>query len=211
MTGVLLLAVGIGSGVSWWRVMLLALTLSSPLSVAAVVGLMLLRERSRTDGSAALFCESVASELRAGASLRHALSSAADAVGLPAPPATASIDVVSSELASSLRELGDELRLTIVTAARSGSGAAVVFDELGSLALGQSEIEREVRVATAPGRATALVLIGAPSFFVTSRLMKGDLASLLASSHQRVVALGGLALFAGGVVIAAITLWRARI
>jgi hypothetical protein len=116
---------------------------------------------------------------------------------------------VAAIVASEFPNIGEELRLTIVNASRSGSDAAALFDEIGSLAIAQSEISREVRVATAPGKLTALVLVGAPMLFMASQLGSGDLGRLLASSEQRVVALIGLGVFALGFGISSLVLWRA--
>jgi hypothetical protein len=91
--------------------------------------------------------------------------------------------------------IGEELRLTVLTAARAGSGSAALFDEMGSLALAKSEIRREVRVATAPGRVTALVLLGAPLTYLFSQ--------------QRTVALAGMGLFLTGLGAAGLVMWRA--
>lgn len=202
MTAFVLLAVAIAAGVPWWRVILLATVVAAPLVAFGLVAVLSWRTRSALDAAPALFCEAVAAELRAGASLRHALSAAATSVGAEPPHPDASLDEAAARLGRAFEGIGEELRLTITAVARSGSGAADVFDELGALALAQSEVEREVKVATAPGRATALVLMGAPLLFVANRLMSGDLATLLASPQQRVVALVGLGLFVTGLSVA---------
>jgi hypothetical protein len=62
-------------------------------------------------------------------------------------------------------------------------------------------------VATAPGRATALVLVGAPVFYVISRLGSGGISAYLASAEQRLVALLGLGLFLAGLAAASLVLW----
>lgn len=210
MIGMILIAIGVAAGLSWRRVAILALLLFVPLFTAAVVAIVVWKNRPREDVSTVLFCEGVASELRAGATLRQALTSAATSVGVnPSPPGTP-IGQVASELASSLAGVGEEMRLTIITAARSGGGAAGIFDELASFALARSEIDHELRVAAAPGRATALVLVAAPLVFVVSRVASGDVWSLLSSGQQRFATLVGLGMFLLGLTIAAAIAWRSH-
>lgn len=205
----LLLATATALGMPWWRIVLLSLVALAPVLAAALVSVLWWKARPGADSSAALFCEAVAAELRAGASLRGALTAAASAVGASPPSADAPLSDVSVQLAETFEVIGDELRLTIASAERSGGAAAAVFDELGSLALAQAEVRHEVKMATAPGRATALVLLGAPFAFVVSRLSSGEMWVLLSTPHQRLVALIGLGIFGAGLAIAAIVVWRA--
>lgn len=116
---------------------------------------------------------------------------------------------VAAHVADHLPSIGQELELTVVAASRAGSDSAALFDEIGSLAIAQSEIRREIRVATAPGRATALVLVGAPLIYLVGQLGGGGLATLVASPEQRLVAILGLGLFATGLVAAGFVLWKA--
>lgn len=210
MIGMVMLATATAAGLAWWRVLLLALVLVAPQLTCALMVLVVWRARPGDDVSAALFCEGVASELRAGATLRHALTAAAIGLGISPPDPHVSIEDVAAEVASSFDEVAEELRLTIVTAARAGSGAAGIFDELGSFALAQAEIEHELRVATAPGKATALILVGAPLLFVIGRITSGQASALLSSFQQRVVTLLGLGVFLFGLALASAVVWRAR-
>ncbi|HUG31339.1 MAG TPA: hypothetical protein VMM14_00485 [Acidimicrobiia bacterium] len=206
------LAVGLAMGVDARRVLLLAGAVYLPLVVGALIGLHWYRSRSGETTKPALFCLGAASELRAGASLRDALTAAATSVGIdPAAIGAisgASLAEVAALVSGEFPSIGEEIRLTVKAAARSGSDSAALFDEIGSLAIAQSEIRREVAVATAPGRATAILLVGAPIVYVTGRAGSGNLSELLASPEQRVVTLLGLALFLGGVVVTGLILWR---
>lgn len=205
----LLLAMAIAFQVDIRRVVLLAAVAYVPQLVAAGIVLVVWRGRSGEDTKPALFCEAVASELRAGSTLRQAVADASVSVaGFTVAP-DRSLDDLAAEVAAEFPQIGEELRLTLVTAGRTGSDAAALFDEIGFVALAQSEIRREVRVATAPGRATALVLVGAPVAYVLSQAGSGGLAGLLVSPQQRAVALLGLGLFLLGVVIAGAVVWRA--
>ncbi|HJQ76683.1 MAG TPA: hypothetical protein VJ948_05405 [Acidimicrobiia bacterium] len=206
----LLLATAIALDVDIRRVVLLAAVAYLPELVAAGIALMIWRGRPGEDTKPALFCEAVASELRAGSTLRQAVAGAAVSVaGLVVGP-DRSLGDLADDIATEFPQIEQELRLTLVAAARTGSDAAALFDEIGFLALAQSEIRREVRVATAPGRATALVLVGAPVAYVLGQAGGGGLADLLASPQQRVVALLGLGLLMLGLALAAVVVWRAE-
>lgn len=207
------LALAFASGVEPRRLALLGAAVYLPFLFAGLVALHWFRTRPDDIGRPPLFCESVAAELRAGANLRDALTTAATSVGLlpesPGLSSEPSTAEVAARVAEELPSIGEELRLTIVAASRSGADAAGLFDEIGSLAIAQSEVRREVRVATAPGRATALILLGAPVIYLVTRLQSGGLAGLIASPEQRVVATIGLGLFLGGLFFACLVLWRA--
>jgi hypothetical protein len=203
------LAIAVASGVDLRRIALIAGALFLPLVVAGVIALHWLQARPDSRHRPSLFCEGVASELRAGATLRDALAAAATSVGttLELSHSTPMAEV-AARIAAELPTIGREIRLTVAAAAKSGSDAAAIFDEIGVLALSQDEVAHEVRVATAPGRATALVLVAAPLFYLLTRLGDGGLTGYLASSEQRVAATVGAGLFAVGIAGALLVLWR---
>jgi Flp pilus assembly protein TadB len=107
-----------------------------------------------------------------------------------------------------LPAIGDEIELTLLAAARAGGDSASLFDEIGSLAIAQSEVRREVRIATAPGRATAAVLVAAPAAYLIFQARSGGLVGMLAESEQRMVAVLGMGLFVTGLIVALLVLWR---
>lgn len=209
MIVLVVLAVAFAGGVDPRRLVLLAGAIYLPLVVAGLVAIHYYRARSDESNLPALFCESVSAELRAGAILRDALVAGAAAVGCDPVPAGSPVAEVATKIADCFPAIGQELRLTVLAASRAGSDTAGLFDEIGSLAIAQAEIRREVRVATAPGRATALLLVGAPLLYVVSRLGSGGIAGFLASAEQRFVAILGLGLFLLGLVVACLVLWRA--
>lgn len=213
MIVILTLALGYAAGVDVRRLALLAATVHLPVVVGVLIAIHWYRARPDHGFEPALFCEGVASELRAGASLRDAVVTAAASVSGVSPSTLATAGSSMSEVAARLGEampsIARELEHTVVAAARSGSDAAALFDEIGSLAIAQTEIGREVRVATAPGRATALVLVGAPAFYLASQMGSGGLAEHLSTPEQRVVALVGLGLFLVGLGLSCLVLWRA--
>lgn len=211
MIPALFLVIAFASGVDPRRLLILAGAVYFPVVVGGLIVLVTWRGRPQELNQAPLFCEGVAAELRSGASLRHALIGAANSVkgeAIDLPPGCPMTEL-AARVAGRFPAIAAELRLTVVNAARSGSDVAALFDEIGSLALAQAEIVREVRMATAPGRATALVLIGAPLVYVTGQIGSGGLGRMLASGQQRLAALLGFGLFALGVTVAAIVGWRA--
>jgi hypothetical protein len=202
----------LAAGVEPRRLALLAGAIYLPHVTAGLVLVHWLRSRGADDGRPALFCESVASELRAGANLREALAVSAAAVGPDNLSFVGDPGLSIAEMAARARdqfpEIGPEIELTVMAAARAGSDAASIFDEIGSLAIAQAEIRHEIRVATAPGRATALVLVGAPVVYLTTQLGSGGIEAYLGSSEQRLMALLGLGVFCFGLVVAVVILWR---
>ncbi len=209
MIEVLLLAAAFATGVDPRRIALIAGALYLPLVVAGLIAVYWLRGRPDSRHRPSLFCEGVASELRAGATLRDALAAAATSVGTSVELShSIPMAEVAARIASEFPDIGQEIRLTVAAAARTGSDAAALFDEIGVLALSQDEVGHEVRMATAPGRATALVLIGAPLFYLITRLGGGGLSGYLASSEQRIAATIGIGLFSLGVIAASFVLWR---
>lgn len=209
MIVLVLLSAGLAAGVDPRRMALLAGAAYLPFLVAGLVAFVVWKSRPEEDSRASLFCEGVASELRAGASLRSSLATAAASVGAAAASPGSAMPAVASGVAEEFPAIGEELRLTIVNADRTGSDNAALFDEIGALALAQSEVRREVRTATAPGRATALVLMAAPLFFVASRFSGDGFDTLLASPQQRYVAVFGLSLFLAGLAGVVLVVWRA--
>jgi len=107
-------------------------------------------------------------------------------------------------------EIGPELEFTVAAAVRGGSQAADLFDEIGSLAIAQAQVGHEVRVASAPARATALVFVGAPTLYLFLQVRSNRLATLFSQPEQKVVALIGFALFTAGLMVAGWIAWRAR-
>lgn len=201
------------SGVGPMRLGVLGLALYAPLTLVPVVALLIVRERKRFDDRGAVFCDAVAAELRSGSILDSALSTAAMSVhiapgvaGSTTPPNPMDI---AADVARELPGIATELTATVAAAARSGGTTADLFDELASLAIAQSEIAHEVRVAAAPARATAWFFVLAPGGFVALRGASGGLAGTLATPGQRLTALVGTALFAAGLAIVGAMMWRA--
>ncbi len=201
------LAVAYALGVDPRRLLVLAAAVYLPLVVGALVILIVWKGRPAAGDRLSLFCEGVASELRAGASLRSALVTAATPVGANIP-ALGPLPEVAARVGDEFPTLRRELELTVVSAERSGADVAVLFDEMGAMALARSEIEREVRTAIAPGRATAILLSGAPLLYVLGRATSGTLGSTMATYPQRIAGLLGLGLFLTGLLLTVNIVWR---
>ena len=199
--------ISVAAGMEPRRIGVLIAALVVPVGVIGLVGWTVLRERKESENRAALFTESVAGELRAGAVLHDALVTAS--VGLGFEVSGDDVESIGSHISSQLPGIGPELRTAIGTAASSGASMADLFDEIGSIAIAQAEVSREVRVATAPARATALVFAGAPAIYLLYQLRGGGLPALVSSSGQRLSGLLGLGLFAAGLTAVAVILWRA--
>lgn len=209
----LLIALAVASGVDRSRVAFLACCLYLPWLLLGVIALLISTRPRHRVNRAALFCHGVASELRSGSPLRQALSTSAGAVGAPLL-AGRSRDEDLAELGGVVAEefplIGRELAVTVARAAHTGGPTADLFDEIGSLAIAHEEIRREVRVASAPARAAAVLFVGIPLVYLGWRWGSGDLAALLATPEQQSIAGVGLTLFLVGLLGAALVMWRAR-
>ncbi len=206
-------AAAVAVGLEFRKMMLLAGAVFAPLAMLGGLAVLYWRQRTIAESRAAMFCEGVASELRSGSPLGHALAAAAAPVEeaaldalTPGTPQTEAAHMVGE----AFPEVGPELESTITAAFRSGSKSADLFDEIGSLAIAQAEVSREVRVASAPARATALIFIAAPTIYLVLQARSGGLARLLAHPEQRLVSMIGLGLFGAGLLAAGLLAWRAR-
>jgi tight adherence protein B len=162
---------------------------------------------SSTEDAEAAYLQAVGSELRAGSSLRHSLSSAASRVaGLQLDRvvrlATAGrpLAQVAQSLERALPRLGALTASAVRTAGVTGGRAADVFDALSVLAAEETALVRERRTATAQARISAWIVGGLPVVYLLYAAVSGKLAVLLsvgpAGSLLLVV---GLLLLTGGV------------
>lgn len=208
MVELLAIAVAVLAGIDLRRIGLLAASVLMPLITVGLVALAIWKTRQGTEATSAMFCEGVASELRAGSPLAEALGAAAMSVGSHIE--VGSVTDMARALGQEFEDVGTELEMTIRAAARSGSKAADLFDEIGSVAIARSEIAHEVRVASSPARATAVVFIAAPALFLVIQAQSGTLTRFLAFPEQRITGAVGLMMFVLGIAIAGMLMWRAR-
>jgi hypothetical protein len=163
------------------------------------------------DGSVA-FCDGVATELRAGASLPQAVAASADALGLAelaGCAANGGLDEASRLLTSTFPTVGAELAVLVRLGRVGGAAAADLFEEVAGIALADAELRREVRVAAAPARAAVVLFIVAPCLYLVSRWASGSLDGLFHEPAQGLVAALGLVTFLAGLGVAALILRRA--
>lgn len=213
MTEVLALGAAYLAGVGPTRLVLLGLVLYAPLILLPLVLVVVALSRRSLEDRAPVFCDTVASELRAGATLRASLLTATRSarvrLDLPAGAEVASVDEVASAVAAGVPVISSELQHVVRASARAGGATADLFDELASIAIAQGEIAREVRIASAPARATAWFFVLAPTSFMVVRLFTGGFDGLLASTAQRVTAVAGVLLFLAGLSAIWVLMWRA--
>lgn len=213
MIDALAIAFAVGAGIGWPRVALIAAAMYWPLPTLGLIALVRAKVGVKRP-SAVGFCDGVSAELRAGSSLRSAVVASAAAAGAEdaarAGRTGAPIEDVARLTGAVFPDVGEEIALVVRELAFSGSGGADLFDELGSLALAKQEVAREVRIASAPARATAALFVGGPSLYLLAQARSGSLSALLASPGQRFAAVAGLSLFFAGLAMALVILWRAR-
>ncbi len=200
----LLVLVAINAGVDLRVAALLAMAVWFPLLSLFPLAIHIYRSRPGRDTRAAMFCQAVAREIRAGASLRAGLEGAAQIVAAPEISNGIAHGNTIEQLLPTLRrefpEVGVELTSVVQSVAVSGAPSAPLFDELGDLALAQVEMAEEIKVASAPARASALVLVGLPIAYLGYQVGAGRLQTLTARPIQQGLASIGLALVVVGIV-----------
>jgi len=167
------------------------------------------RSGTGRDEVEAAYLQAVASELRAGSSLRHALSAAASrATGLRLERAVRlaaagqPLDRVAEALGVALPRLGALAASAVRTAGVTGGKAADVFDGLALLATEEVGLARERRAATAQARFSAWIVGGIPLGYLLYAGVSGKLAVLsIAGPGGRVLLAAGFLLLMGGIAV----------
>jgi Flp pilus assembly protein TadB len=206
LVDVLLVSLALVLGVDWRAVAILSFSLLAPAWAALGIGVLAIRNRQKTTTSGAVFCHTVARELRSGASLRWALASASRVTGAPEPTAHAletgeQWRLILPELVRSYPDIGSELAVVIESTSASGAYSSELFEELGDIAITQLEAGEEIRIATASARASAMVLVGLPVSYLLYQAQAGNLMSLLAQPGSGLLALIGLVLTLTGIAV----------
>jgi hypothetical protein len=204
----LLISVAVAAGADLRRVGALGLLLHFPALTLALVGLAVVRTDRTPTGSTVDYCDAVSAELRAGSSLRQALSAAAVAIGdrrLGERVWESGVEELPVVVAAVFPDSAREMRAAIRSGLATGGPVAGVFDGLAAVAESAEEMRREVRVATAPARAASTLFLLAPTTYLALRW--DSLDRLFAAPEQRFAGLVGLALFLGG-LLASLSLVR---
>jgi hypothetical protein len=209
-----LIALAVAAGLEWRRSAVLALVVAAPLPMAGLVAVHWWRSRPGLSMRPARFCEAVSGELRAGASLRASLETAAISVEAMEVARCCRIGAPMEQIARAARaefaDIGPELGALLARADGLGVSPAALFDEIGSLALAQVEVAHEVSIASAPARATGAVLLLGPLLAIGWAVSAGRFEGLLRESAQRAAALVGLGLVGAGITLSVLILRRAR-
>lgn len=205
MSEAILVVSALLAGIDLRVIAMLALALTYPVLGLAAVVAHVMRSGGGEPTRSAVFCHSVARELRAGETIRSALAGAAHVAGLGDVAEDLERGLPLSEvlpvLGAGMPEIDDELVVLVEGVASSGSRSAALFDELGDLALAQVEMSEEIRMATTPARASSLVLIGLPFAYLTYRFSDGDFSVLLSDPTHTVIAVAGLVLVLTGLAM----------
>jgi hypothetical protein len=106
-------------------------------------------------------------------------------------------------------EIGQELGALLTATDGMGVAPAALFDEMGNLALAQVEVAHELATASAPAKATAVVLLVAPIAAIVVTASRG-FDAYLAQPAQRAAALLGMGLTFAGLVTAVMIMRRSR-
>ena len=210
----MLIALAFSAGIEWRRIAVLALAVVVPLPLAGLVAIHWWRSRPGLSMRPARFCEAVSGELRAGASLRASLETAAVSVEATEVARCCRIGAPMDQIARAARaefaEIGPEIGALLARSDGLGVSPAALFDEIGALALAQVEVAHEVSIASAPARATGAVLLLGPLLAIGWALSEGRVEGLLGQPAQRAAALVGLGLVGAGITVSVLILRRAR-
>lgn len=205
------LAAGLVTGVPVPSLVALAVAVWQPTwalgAVLAWTGLTLKRTRPGPEDAEAAYLHAVAGELRAGSSLRHAISSAFDpATGLRLDRAVRlaaagqPLEQVAEALERGMPGLGALAASAVRTAGVTGGRAADVFEALALLATEELGLVRERRAATAQARFSAWIVGGIPVAYLLYAGLNGKLANLPSAGRVgNVMLAAGSLLLAGGV------------
>jgi len=169
----IVLSVAVAAGAHPTLLLVLGLALVKPgWFLVAVVAWTLYSRRTKAKGGPRTeveFLEGMAAELRSGASLRSAISDAAERTDLDLNQVVRMADAgrpmedVADRLAEQLPVNGAVAGPALRLASSAGSSVAGVFDALALRAAEASEEERERKTSTAQARLSAWLVGGAPA------------------------------------------------
>jgi hypothetical protein len=210
----LVLAAGVATNVDWRRLGLLVFALALPVPAAVLVGILWWRSRPALNMRGARFCDAISTELRAGASFRAALETAAVSVDATEMIHLCQVGASMANITVAAREefsgIGQELGALIARPQGVGVSPAALFEEIGNLAMAQLEVEHEVSTASAAAKATGTVLLIGPVAAISLTAMRGGFDPYLAQPAQRVAAFLGLGLAGIGLLVTIVMLKGAR-
>lgn len=210
MTAALMVtAVGLATGAPVAATGLLAAALMAPLPTAAVL-LVLAANEARHHRRIAgrtrevMILITIASELRAGQSLRLALVSSAErdptmAGASRSAMAGRPIGEVAEAMAEAMGRYGAMTGAALRVTARSGGALAPIFDELAAQVMALDDLHRERRAAMAPAVLQGAIVGGTPLVALVWMLVSGRLISLVQTGPvQAGLVVGGFVLVLAG-------------
>lgn len=161
----------------------------------------------------ARFISAMASEMRAGATLRGSFISAVDdapALDLADLQRLAIAGTGMANIARSLRHRlafhGPALAAAIYVANETGGRAAAMLESLAQVAAEDRTLHRELRAATAQAKASSAIVGGLPLAFLSFHAVTGRLADLTSSGWGVALLTIGLALLASGALAVGVML-----
>lgn len=217
MTGpVILAALGLAAGAPPAPLALALAAVTAPLPTAAVL-LALAAVQTRRIGarsprsSQAMILVHLASELRAGQSLRLALADVAERgpgmerIGRLAR-AGRPMSEIGGALARAMDPYGRMTAAALRVAAYTGGALAPVFDQLAAQVMAVDDLARERRAAMAPAVMQGVVVGGVPLVALAWMLATGRLLRTLAAGPVQagLVVTGTLLVLAGSAAVAAL-------
>lgn len=211
-------ATGLAIGIDWRVIALVSGAIWAPVPSAVAVTVAVLVGRRLADrarsGRDLRFVESVAGELRAGASLRASLQAAC--VGLDGAGAIVRRLDVGEPLETAISGLGDllpsvgHLVESAVTVGARGGRMLPIFEELMVHAASEAAATAELRTALAPIRASLTVLVGAPAAYLVWSALTGRLWRLLEQPGGLGLATVGAIVFMSGLAAMFLLMRRRR-
>lgn len=215
-TMLVILGVGLASGLPISRAVAIGLTLLQPavvLTSALAFGMASRGQRRDADHEIAVLA-TIAGDLRAGRSLRHALGGSA---GTGTGPRARVARLAT--LGLPLRSLEGDLRAAFPGSASllvpavgmleaTGGSAAAVFELLAESHAMQVGVERELRAALAPARLSAGLLTALTAAALAWITGTGRLGVLLADPAGRILGIVGAALIGCGLAAFVVMLRR---
>lgn len=206
MIEAIVVASGLVIGIDWRVIALMsgAMWFPVPSAVAVTVAVLVGRrwaDRARS-GRDLRFVESVAGELRSGASLRASLRAACAAIdGTAAIVRRLDVGEPLEKAILGIRDLlpsvGHLVESALTVGARGGR-MLPIFEELMVHAASEEAAAAELRTALAPIRASLIVLVGAPAAYLAWSALSGRLWRLLEQPGGLGMATVGALLFVGG-------------
>lgn len=208
MLTALIIGMALNRQLPWVQTALILLTWGAPQIAAPVLATLILLARSqhhKSEPEMVAFHRTLATELRAGLSLRMAVVAACDVIStLDLRPVVrlAAAGHPLEQVASALRRADSRLRpaaSALRVAAMTGGSAVSIFDALTAEAVEDEAVQREQRSLSGPVKLSVAIVGGFPILVASWHVASGELNRLLAwGLPGRVMVFTGLGLLTTG-------------